>query len=681
MNAEPFNRLNQETSPYLQQHATNPVDWYPWCPDALALARKLDKPILLSIGYSACHWCHVMAHESFEDPATAELMNRLFVNIKVDREERPDIDKIYQLAHQLLTQKPGGWPLNMFLSPNEHIPFFGGTYFPPQPRFNMPSFASILPQIADYYASKKNEISLHNTTFIDSIRSIASEIPSDLPSITLLDRARTELGAEFDPVNGGFGSAPKFPHPTYIEFLLRHWYRSDPADQQALNIAQTTLEKMALGGIFDQVGGGFCRYSVDDRWNIPHFEKMLYDNGALLTLYTYAWQITDRALFKRTAIAIAQWSIEEMQSPEGGFYSSLDADSEGVEGKFYAWERAELENILEPSETEFVQAYFGLDQPANFEQKWHFFIAMPLVDAAKKCAINQEQADQVLASSLQKFREYRNSRIRPGCDDKILCSWNALMIKGLALAARVFNQPAITESAQNALDFLREKLWTGERLLATYKDGKAHLNAYLDDYAYLIDACIELAQSQWQTQTINWAQQLTDVLLDSFEDSTNGGFYFTSHDHEPLFHRPKPMMDEAIPAGNGIAVSVLVRLGLLLGETKYINAAERALKACASPMERIPHAHCSLLMGAEDFDLFPQIVILRGPDMTSWQKSISREYSPRRLCFAIPDGCTELPGYLSDRKSTGQTVAYICSPDGCLPAIDNLDNLHQALSK
>ncbi len=680
MTDQQFNRLNQETSPYLQQHATNPVEWYPWCHDALALARKLDRPILLSIGYSACHWCHVMAHESFEDTATAEIMNRLFINIKVDREERPDIDKIYQLAHQMLTQKPGGWPLNMFLSPNEHIPFFGGTYFPPQPRFNMPSFASILPQIADYYADKKEQLLQHNTTFIESIHSITSETPSDIPDIAILDQARSEIFEQYDSDNGGFGHAPKFPHPTHIELLLRFGSRSNPRDHGALEIAQNTLEKMALGGICDQIGGGFCRYSVDDRWNIPHFEKMLYDNGALLSLYTYAWQITCHSLFKRTAIAIAQWAIDEMQSPEGGFYSSLDADSEGVEGKFYAWEPPEVEKILDHTEFKLVQTYFGLDQPANFESKWHFFVAMPLAVAASECEITLNQANILLDSSIRKLQKYRDKRTHPGCDDKILGSWNALMIKGLATAGRVFERSDFIDSAQTALNFIRNKLWNGKRLLATYKDGKAHLNAYLDDYAYLIDAVIELSQIRWQSQNIKWAQQLADILLDSFEDPTHGGFYFTPNDHESLIYRPKPMIDEALPAGNGVAASALFRLSTILGETKYRDAAERTLKACATPLKRIPHAHCALLMALEDSRFSLELIVLRGPEMTAWQNSISREFSPRRICIAIPEDCVELPGQLKDRKTSNNTVAYICSASGCQPVLTELDDLHKALS-
>ena len=679
MTPQNFNRLHQETSPYLQQHAANPVEWYPWCHDALALARDLDKPILLSIGYSACHWCHVMAHESFEDTATAEIMNRLFINIKVDSEERPDIDKIYQLAYQLLAQKPGGWPLNMFLSPNEHIPFFGGTYFPPQPRFNMPSFISILLQIADFYADKKDQILQHNTSFIESIHSMTSEIPDDIPKIRILDQARSEIFEDYDSENGGFGRAPKFFYPTHIELLLRDGTRSMPHSNGALEIAQDTLEKMAMGGICDQIGGGFYRYSVDDRWNIPHFEKMLYDNGALLSLYTYAWQITGHSVFKHTAFAIAQWAIDEMQSPEGGFYSSLDADSEGIEGKFYAWEPAEVEKILDHAEFKLIRTYFGLDRPANFESKWHFFVAMPLAEAASKSQITLNQANILLDSSIRKLRKHRDKRIHPGCDDKILGSWNALMIKGLATAGRVFEQPHFIDSAQTALNFIRNKLWNGQRLVATYKDGKAHLNAYLDDYAYLIDATIEFSQSRWQSQNILWAQKLADILLDSFEDPTNGGFYFTSNDHESLIYRPKPMIDEAIPSGNGVAASALFRLSLILGDSTYRDATERTLKACAAPLKRMPRAHCALMMALENLHFSPQLIVLRGPEMTAWQNSVSGGFAPRRLCIAIPDDCIELPDQLSNRKPGNNTVAYICSASGCQPVLTKLSDLHAAL--
>ena len=681
MTNQHLNRLSHETSPYLQQHGSNPVDWYPWSQEALEVARQQDKPILLSIGYSACHWCHVMAHESFEDTNTAELMNGLFVNIKVDREERPDIDKIYQLAHQLLTQKPGGWPLNMFLTPHEHIPYFGGTYFPPDARYNTPAFASILQQAANFYHKQKDAIKHHNAAFAETIESIASPTVSDIPDSSIIDQALSDIGADFDSVNGGFGHAPKFPHPTSIELLFRCWHRSEPKDEKTLEMTLFTLEKMALGGIYDQLGGGFCRYSVDNSWHIPHFEKMLYDNGPLLALYAQAWQITGKPLFKKIALETAEWALREMQSPEGGFYSSLDADSEGVEGKFYAWGKSEVEQILTLDEFNLIKTHFGLDGHANFDDKWHFYVSKALPEAASYCDISLAEAEALLISARQKLFNYREKRVHPGRDEKILTSWNALMIKGLAIAGRIFDQPRFINSAQIALDFLYDKLWKDERLLATYKDGKAHLNAYLDDYAYLIDACIEMAQSRWHTQNMVWAEQLADTLLDFFEDPSHGGFFFTSNDHETLIHRPKPMVDEAIPAGNGVAAYSLTRLGLVLGKTEYLAAAERTLAASSSFIQRAPQGHCSLLIALDDLLLPPDTIVIRGIEMDTWYKAVLSEFNPHCMCFAIPNNASELPGQLADRTPIPDTVAYVCTENRCLPPFTDFKGLQEAIDK
>ncbi|MEN8259184.1 MAG: thioredoxin domain-containing protein, partial [Pseudomonadota bacterium] len=434
------NRLAQETSPYLQQHAENPVDWYPWCEEALERARREDKPILLSIGYSACHWCHVMAHESFEDPDTAKVMNDLFVNIKVDREERPDIDKIYQLSHQLMTRRPGGWPLNMFLTPAEHIPFFGGTYFPKQASYNMPAFVDVLRNAADYYAHRKSDLAQHSAGFSDTLKTISAPPMPQPADAVPLSEARREIESVFDPEHGGFGPAPKFPHTTTIEFLLRRWAASEAKDEKALHMASKSLEMMARGGIYDQLGGGFCRYSVDDRWLIPHFEKMLYDNGLLLSLYANAWLATANPLFEKTALETAGWVMREMQSREGGYYSSLDADSEGEEGKFYVWSAEKVKSLLNRDEYAVVSTCHGLDKSPNFEGRWHLYATKTPEEAAVALGTGIEAAKQHLAGGLKKLFLAREQRVHPGRDEKILTSWNALMIKGMAVAGRVFGR-------------------------------------------------------------------------------------------------------------------------------------------------------------------------------------------------------------------------------------------------
>jgi len=555
------NNLADETSPYLLQHADNPVNWYAWNETALNKAIEEDKPILLSIGYSACHWCHVMAHESFEDNETAEIMNAHFINIKVDREERPDIDKIYQTAQQMLTQRTGGWPLTMFLTPKDHVPFFGGTYFPMESKYGLPGFKGLLIRIADFYQQERDSISQQNDSFLMSLQSMNQQVAADeSPELnpTPLETATQQLHQNFDLQFGGFGSAPKFPHPSNLEHLLRQHLATNCIQNQGINMVELTLSKMALGGLYDQLGGGFYRYSVDREWMIPHFEKMLYDNGLLLTLYSQTWQITKEPLYQKVATGTADWIIDEMQSPEDAYYSSLDADSEGVEGKYYAWEKDEVSSLLNTKEFEAFAKHYGLDQGPNFEGKWHLRVMQESADEATLAIIEQAKA---------KLLQQRSTRIRPGCDDKILTSWNALMIKGMATATFTFNNDRYLDSAEKALVFIHQKLYTDGKLLATYREGKAHLNAYLDDYAFLIDALLAFLQCRWDQKWLDMAIQLADELLDSFEDKEHGGFFFTSHDHEKLIQRSKSFMDDSLPSGNGVAASVLGRLGHLLGDS------------------------------------------------------------------------------------------------------------------
>ena len=665
------NRLADETSPYLLQHADNPVDWYPWGEMALSHARRDNKPILLSIGYSACHWCHVMAHESFEDAGTAGLMNELFVNIKVDREERPDLDKIYQVAQQMITHGSGGWPLTMFLSPQDQQPFFGGTYFPKEPRFGLPAFSEILKRVAEYYRDH-GDLILAQTEHLKAAFTALS--PQPAPRAVLdespLLRAREALGISFDERFGGFTQAPKFPHPSSIERCLRQWRATAAGakpDLAALQMAALTLTRMAQGGLYDQLGGGFSRYSVDGSWMIPHFEKMLYDNAQLLCEYSRASLATGEALFARIAAETADWVLRDMRSPEGGFYSSLDADSAGHEGQFYVWNPSEVRTLLTAEEYPAFARRFGLDREANFEGAWHLHIVASVDEIAAALHESPAIVEALIEASRRKLKRQRDLRVWPARDEKILTAWNALMIKALAIAARALQRPDLADAAGAAVDFVRERLWRDGRMLAAYKDGRAHLPAYLDDYAFLADALLELLQTRWRSADLAFARQLAEVLLSQFEDQGAGGFFFTALDHEQLIHRSKTYSDESLPAGNAVAASVLCRLGLMLGELRYVDAAERTLKAAWSGIRDYPQAHMSLISALEDFLAPMQILIIRGEagSARSWAREYGALYAPTRMIFAIQSGEAELPPALAAKEALDGTVAYLCTGMTC----------------
>lgn len=673
------NRLADETSPYLLQHAHNPVDWYPWGAEALEHARTSGKPILLSIGYSACHWCHVMAHESFEDEDTAHLMNELFVNIKVDREERPDIDKIYQLAHQVLTQRGGGWPLTMFLTHDDQKPFFGGTYFPKEPRYGMPAFRDVLRRVATFYREHGADIRKQNDSLMQVFVASIPPVPAkDLQlDASPVEAAGALVTQQFDPEFGGFGAAPKFPHPATLEFLLRRWRASaytERPDLHSLYMATLTLTRMAEGGIYDQLGGGFYRYSVDRYWMIPHFEKMLYDNGQLLALYAQAAIATGDPLYRRIAHETAAWLLRDMQSPEGGFWSALDADSEGQEGKFYAWQADELRAQLTNDEYRVFAPRFGLDRTPNFEGHWHLHVFRSIDEVAQLSGIPAAQVEQLIASARSKLLSVRNARIWPSRDDKILTGWNALAIKGCAIAARSLQATDLAAAATRAVDFIRQHLWHEGRLLAVYKGGRARFPAYLDDYAFLIDALIELLQTRWRSSDLHFATQLAEVLLKHFEDPQAGGFYFTADDAERLIHRTKSFADEATPAGNGIAAAALHRLGLITGESRYLQAAERTLRAAWDSMVAYPTGHAALLNALEDILTPPQISVIRGAatEIESWQRELDKHYAPRRIVLGIPADATELPTALADKKPLSTTVGYVCRGTVCSEPLKSL---------
>ncbi|MEM7401468.1 MAG: thioredoxin domain-containing protein [Pseudomonadota bacterium] len=689
------NKLVDQTSPYLLQHANNPVQWYPWCDEALQRAKNENKPILLSIGYSACHWCHVMAHESFEDEATAKLMNDLYINIKVDREERPDIDKIYQTAQYLLTQRSGGWPLTMFLTPEDQMPFFGGTYFPDAPRHGLPSFKELLHHISDFYQNRRGEISTQNQSMHQALQNIYQPAftAMDLPA-EILDICTEHLEQTFDAEYGGFGNAPKFPHPSNIERLLRYYAQSKINNEnkpRALHAAIFTLEKMAAGGIFDHLGGGFCRYSVDQYWMIPHFEKMLYDNGPLLALYAHAFSINYSEQFKFTCEATAEWLIREMQSSEGGYYSTLDADSEGTEGRFYVWAKSEVEEILTSEEYAVFAPHFGFDGAANFEGQYHLHVFKSEQEISLKQSIDTNLFNELIDSAKTKLFALREKRVRPGRDEKILTSWNALMIRGMAIASRAMKNEMYLASAESALEFVRCTMWKNQRLFATYKasekESKAHLDAYLDDYAFLLDAILEILQTRWNSDELTWAQEIADVILEQFEDKEVGGFYFTAKDHEQLIQRPKALGDDSTPSGNGIAAFALARLGYLLAEPKYIQASERALKYAAHSISQSPIGHTTLLHAYEEQQHPPQIIILRGRQekLSAWQEACHHGYAPQRMVYAIDAEANNLPGAIAEKKfkesSIEEVTAYVCSGTHCDAPIESFAELQKVLER
>lgn len=666
------NALLHETSPYLLQHVHQPVQWYPWGETALNLAKEQNKPILLSIGYSACHWCHVMAHESFEDVDVAQVMNELFINIKVDREERPDLDKIYQIAHQLITSRHGGWPLTMFLNPQTQYPFFGGTYFPPEERYGLPAFKALLQKVSDYYHSHERHIAAHQRALAQALQQVATTetVATEQINVNVLNQVRAQLAEQFDNQQGGFGGAPKFPQFAAIERLLRHYYitkKQDQVDQEALEMALLSLTKMVQGGIYDHLGGGLCRYSVDELWMIPHFEKMLYDNGQFLTLYSQAYQFTKNPLFQQVVQETVAWVLREMRSPEGGFYSSLDADSEGKEGEFYVWDKAIVKNLLDSTIYPVFAYQFGLVLPANFEEHWHLHQFHDDQAVAQHFDLPIETVQQYITTAKTILLQQRNQRIRPQRDDKLLTSWNGLMIKGLATAGWLLQRPDYVQSAEHAIDFIQQILWQQGRLYATYKDGKAHLTGYLDDYAFLLDALLTLLQVRWRSSDLQFAIELAEVTLEEFWDNEQGGFYFTAHSHEPLISRLKSFSDDALPNSNGVLALLLGRLGHLLGEMRYIQAAEKTLQVAWQSIQQTPHVHNTILSAVEEYLLPPQVLVLRGEteQLLKWQDVCRDHFVPNQICVAIPNDAERLPGLLNERKPQGEVVAYICTGVEC----------------
>ena len=666
------NRLANETSPYLRQHADNPVDWWPWGEEALALARREQKPILLSIGYSACHWCHVMAHESFEDAATAALMNDLYVCIKVDREERPDLDRIYQLAHQALARRAGGWPLTVWLAPDDHLPFYAGTYFPREPRYGMPPFAHVLQQVRAWWDTRRDDVRAQNAALKEFLDDYERGTSAAQLSAAPLTRALQQIEAGFDRVHGGRAGAPKFPHGTEMALLL---------DLGSTEPVDFTLAHIVDGGIHDQIGGGFARYSVDERWEIPHFEKMLYDNAQLLPLL--AQRGAGDARLAAAARDTVAWLERELRAPNGAFYAALDADSDGVEGKFYVWQRDEVQALLDADEFAVAAPHWGFERAPNFEQHaWHAIVAQPLDAIAATLGIAPDEAQRRLERARQKLLLARAQRVRPGLDDKILTGWNALAAAGLAQAARALGEPRWATLAHAAITTLQREAWHNGRLCAKAGADAVRFPAYLDDHAYLLDALLEQLQCAWDGALLTWACVLADALLARFEDDTHGAFYFTAHDHETLIQRPKPWTDDATPCGNGVAARALLRLGHLIGETRYGAAAERALRAGFSTLEQMPQAACGALRALNDlFDPRTHLVLRTadGVESEAWRAALNLAPGARVDMYLIPPQAADLPGTLAAQTYAPGGVAYVCKGMQCLAPIATPAGLAEAL--
>ena len=672
------NELAGESSPYLRQHADNPVNWLPWSQQALDKAREQNKPILLSIGYSACHWCHVMAHESFEDAATAALMNQHFINIKVDREERPDIDRIYQTAHQLIARRPGGWPLTMFLSPDSCVPFFGGTYFPDKPRHGMIAFTDLLERVAEIFQQEPGKIkeqgqAIQQALIDIEMRENQNQRAADIGALMTFDSQLLEAhDAEF----GGFGQAPKFPQPAILLQALQRAFHRSPGDPVYAAI-DFSLQQIVLGGIQDHLGGGFYRYSVDDKWMIPHFEKMLYDNGQLLQVFAQAFRLTGKPLFADAADGIVTWLEREMRTDSGAFYAALDADSEGIEGKFYLWTPAEVEQIIGSEAYPAFAWQFGLDQAANFEGAWHLHSYYDTQQVREKFNLDEQEYAALKTGTREQLLAARATRIRPGLDDKVLTSWNALVIRGLASAARIFMRQDYFDIAQRCLRAIKNECWQDERLLALSPTDDRLLPAYLDDYAHLLQAILDCLQYEWSDIDLAFAVKLADQLLDYFADQAHGGFFFTASDHEKLIQRPKSWPDEAMPSGNAVAALALHRLGLLTGRQAYTQTAEKALQSVADNVNQTPFHAASFVALLEAVNRPPYQVILRGEPaiLTRWRAQILPRLKPDQMAYFIPYDAKDLPQEIAQKSSDKPISAWICEGFSCRPPVHDLDSL------
>lgn len=681
VNAMP-NRLIHETSPYLLQHAHNPVDWYPWSQDAFDEAKRRGVPVFLSVGYSACHWCHVMEHESFEDEDIARQMNDNYVCIKVDREERPDIDQIYMTSVQLITQR-GGWPMSVFLD-HDAKPFYGGTYWPKSPKHGMPGFGDVLNRITTIWKQHPDDVEKAGLDLQSEIQRLGT--PDWEPSVVgkvAIENAVVLMLKSADRRHGGFGTAPKFPHPMDLRVLMRAVKRFGNLD--ALDVVRLTLDKMARGGIYDHLGGGFARYSTDAYWLVPHFEKMLYDNALLLTCYLEGFQLTGDEFYKQVAREICEYILRDMTSPEGGFYATEDADSEGVEGKFYVWSEAEIDEILGSEESRVFKHCYDVTTHGNWEESNILNLPKPLAVCAEELSLPIGELQARLACSRAYLFEAREKRIHPGKDTKILASWNGLMIAALAQASVVLQEPKYAQVATNAARFILARMVSEEsRLLHSYKDGQARFNGYLDDYACLIDGLTELTLATGEASFAISALQLAQRMLAQFTDPSNGTFFYTSADHETLIARQQDIQDNATPSGYSMAVTALLKLGRLLNDETLEQAGMKALEAAGMIVKTKPYAVAQLLIAA-DFAVGPtwELVIFPGDDQTAWQQvqaTLAERFLPNKLLLIAPKldashGPLQ-PHFESRTAISGQVTLYRCERGRCLtPAVGITDVL------
>jgi uncharacterized protein YyaL (SSP411 family) len=677
------NHLVSETSPYLLQHSDNPVDWYPWGDEAFEKARRENKPVLLSIGYSACHWCHVMAHESFEDEEIAKLMNDNFVNIKVDREERPDLDQIYMNAVQMMTHH-GGWPMTVFLTPDA-VPFYGGTYFPPQDRYNIPGFPRVLIGVAEAYRERQDDIRETGVSLVNELRRLSDTGGSDHPiERELLDAAYVGIIRNYDSTNGGFGGAPKFPPAMTLEFLLRTYVRTGNRD--ALEMVSHTCRKMANGGMYDQLGGGFHRYSTDARWLVPHFEKMLYDNALLSRLYLHYFQVTNEQQARETVEGILDYVLREMTHPDGGFYSTQDADSEGHEGKFFVWDIGEVRRALGERDVELFCSYYNVTEAGNFEGKNIPNVTRSLQEVAATHNISESQLRDSLEQSRRKLFKQRETRIKPDRDEKILTAWNGLMLASFAEAGVVLKRPDYTDAARRNAEFVLANLRRDGGLLRTWKDGTAKFNAYLEDYAFLAEGLLTLFETTGEQRWLSEALAVTERMVEEFWDDEGGGFFFTGKSHESLIVRAKDYFDNATPSGNSVAAMALLRLAALTGRENYQDLATAVLREVADQTRRYPSGFGYALSAADFLLSTPKEVAIVGKDQANITPLLAetwRRYLPNKVvapAFGDYSEAAEVTPLLAGRPLVnGSATAYVCERFTCKQPVTEVSRLSEEL--
>jgi len=683
MDARHTNRLIHETSPYLLQHAHNPVDWYPWGDEAFQKAKSENKPILMSIGYSACHWCHVMEHESFENEKIAALMNDLFVSIKVDREERPDLDEIYMNAVQMLTGR-GGWPMTVFLTP-EGKPFYGGTYFPPEDRQGMPGFPRILTGVAQAYREKPQDVERSVEQILSALKRMSESHESKATfSPDAIAESAEQISRAYDSDHGGLGRAPKFPNAGVYELFLRYYHQSK--NQRFLEMVTHTLTKMALGGIYDHLGGGFHRYSVDEKWLVPHFEKMLYDNAQLLRIYAQLYCVTGNDLFKNVTEETADYLLREMLHSEGGFYSTQDADSEGEEGKFFIWSPQEINSIIGEEAGEIFARIYDVSDFGNFEGKNILHPILSFEQASKLFRKDVKEIAAIIADGKLKLFQEREKRIKPFRDEKIITSWNGLMLSGLAEAIKIAPQKAYVESANRTVEFIFSKIFRDGHLLHSYKDGKAKLLGYLDDYAFLAVGLLDLYETTFDRTQFERAIKLADTMLSEFWDEKDGAFFYTGKSHEQLISRAKPVFDASIPSGNSMATHLLLRLHHLTGREDYLKRAETVLRSYYDAMMSQPFGFAHMLCSLDLYLRKPkEIVVIGNREDTNVAELVSRIHSVylpnKSLQLAGPDQSLEKVSPLLQGKTQldGKPTVYVCHNFTCSAPVTSWEELKSLL--